>query len=863
MKFYLRTLAVFFAILACGLPGAAADLIFSSGHQPAYQADQFTDFVGLNASPFERYLDSGPFAGAGTKYDPAVFFDLGINHYRTGLLNDLTQPNAPQLISQAYDRYGASAMLLIDPGKIKGIANIVPRLKLYKAGSVDLIEGPNEVNNKFAPQNLNLKYKGLTDEAAGAAYMDDIYPLIKSDPATKNIGVVSYTAIFTDYHLARPCTAFDYLNMHSYQGYETPEASIIPNEKKSYNLLPDGCPVPQFIPTECGYNVQPDVSNGTGGTGSLRAQALNDPILLAEYFRNGIKRAYLFAINNADGYGLLENDQTTKRPSYYAIKTFMSAIKDSVWDPLTHRWTGQSSAQPRALLFDVNIAPPTVHSVVLAKRNGQYSLLIWNELTNFNSDTHSDIVNPPVPITIHFETLANTKATVLAQDETGSFVGSPAAIDSRGNLSLSVPSSVLIVEIKCPPAQTIVTAHLRSPTNFIASATTYKIQLSWRNGSTKGGTAGYFVYRNNQFIADTTDTNYADDSAVILPGLKYPYSVQAYDHSGNVSPGAEVIAGTPSARPDVICTDITLPSSIHAGDPVTFSATLKNVGAAPTPDNTACTVTFFVDGKYTNYGSIDPSLPLAPGESRVVTAGKTWSAIAGAHILRTMIDDLDRVSDESNKENNYNDRSMLVDATSDGSLSCQGDPAPYEVNLTDLGTIDWVHWGLGGKDGVNRKANTGTADQIGAMQKVGGGYMDATDGFPINASWSDGTPTAAQQGTHGSLWLNNVGTAFTFDAPADKTNRVLRVFVAGISGAGCTLTAHLSDSSAPDFVSSSFNGNLAFDWAPVPDGLTTEYTLRYHAASPGQKLVVTWALTSEPNQFLGQARLQAAALSIN
>jgi hypothetical protein len=113
------------------------------------------------------------------------------------------------------------------------------------------------------------------------------------------------------------------------------------------------------------------------------------------------------------------------------------------------------------------------------------------------------------------------------------------------------------------------------------------------------------------------------------------------------------------------------------------------------------------------------------------------------------------------------------------------------------------------------------------------------------------------------LWLNNVGTAFTFDAPADKTNRVLRVFVAGISGAGCTLTAHLSDSSAPDFVSSSFNGNLAFDWAPVPDGLTTEYTLRYHAASPGQKLVVTWALTSEPNQFLGQARLQAAALSIN
>lgn len=162
---------------------------------------------------------------------------------------------------------------------------------------------------------------------------------------------------------------------------------------------------------------------------------------------------------------------------------------------------------------------------------------------------------------------------------------------------------------------------------------------------------------------------------------------------------------------------------------------------------------------------------------------------------------------------------------------------------------------------MTRKTSGG--HQIGDLTDVGTGYRDATSGFGMSAKWSDGTPTAKADDSHASLWLNGVGHGYGFTAPADTRERVLRVYVGGIEGAGCSLTAPLSDGSAPDYVSKTFDGNLAFSWAPVPGGFTGVYTLRYRAASAGQTLRVTWKLETEPNQFLGQARLQAATLALN
>ena len=83
------------------------------------------------------------------------------------------------------------------------------------------------------------------------------------------------------------------------------------------------------------------------------------------------------------------------------------------------------------------------------------------------------------------------------------------------------------------------------------------------------------------------------------------------------------------------------------------------------------------------------------------------------------------------------------------------------------------------------------------------------------------------------------------------------------NGHRSAVTSGLSDDSAPAYVSFSWKGNVGQgDWAAVPDGFSAVYTVRFRAASPDQKLTVEWKLTSEPNRFLGQARLQAATLAV-
>jgi len=298
--------------------------------------------------------------------------------------------------------------------------------------------------------------------------------------------------------------------------------------------------------------------------------------------------------------------------------------------------------------------------------------------------------------------------------------------------------------------------------------------------------------------------------------------------------------------------------TVHAGDRVAFRATVQNVGDGATPHDTPAAITFFVDGKYASYAVTDGT-PILAGESRQLVAGGLWTAPAGSHTIEAQVDDIDRIPEERSKSNNYIDRTLRVDITGAGVLDGSADPAPGAVELSREGTLDWAAWGLGGKNVCNR--NAGGPNDISDMRFVGSGYYDTTPGCPMAASWTNGAPTTTTSGSHSGLWLNGVGHGYCFDVPADSTLRILRVYVAGLEGAGCTLVAHLSDSSAPDYVSSTFDGNLAQVWAPVPDGFAGMYTIRYRAATPDQKLTVTWKLSSEPNRFLGQARLQAATLA--
>ena len=66
-------------------------------------------------------------------------------------------------------------------------------------------------------------------------------------------------------------------------------------------------------------------------------------------------------------------------------------------------------------------------------------------------------------------------------------------------------------------------------------------------------------------------------------------------------------------------------------------------------------------------------------------------------------------------------------------------------------------------------------------------------------SWSDGTPTSQSLSNGDGIWISGIGEGFSFTTPADTNVRTLVVHVGGWNSGG-TVTAHLSDGSAVDFV---------------------------------------------------------------
>ena len=101
------------------------------GGMPAYRADEFINRIGLNGNPCERVLADGPFAGAGPHYAAEQYFGIGIRHYRACPKNDLVLPDQPAKMKTAYDRWGAQAMMLIDPHKTQDPAELIALLKQY------------------------------------------------------------------------------------------------------------------------------------------------------------------------------------------------------------------------------------------------------------------------------------------------------------------------------------------------------------------------------------------------------------------------------------------------------------------------------------------------------------------------------------------------------------------------------------------------------------------------------------------------------------------------------------------------------------------------------------------------------------
>ncbi|WP_422750277.1 hypothetical protein [Micromonospora sp. WMMD1219] len=170
-------------------------------------------------------------------------------------------------------------------------------------------------------------------------------------------------------------------------------------------------------------------------------------------------------------------------------------------------------------------------------------------------------------------------------------------------------------------------------------------------------------------------------------------------------------------------------------------------------------------------------------------------------------------------------------------------PLPGALSLTALGTRDWRHWGGAGADSFHRKAS-GT----GEIQDPGGERLEHNAGA-CDLRWTDGAPTARQDGTRAGVFQRGAGKSFTLSVAGSGDLRTVRLFV-GTFSAGARLDLSLSSGGDP----------AVREVALAAGDRFYQYVIRFRAG-PGERLLIRWhALTVTGGQNDGVA-LQAITVS--
>ena len=207
----------------------------------------------------------------------------------------------------------------------------------------------------------------------------------------------------------------------------------------------------------------------------------------------------------------------------------------------------------------------------------------------------------------------------------------------------------------------------------------------------------------------------------------------------------------------------------------------------------------------------------------------------------------DQASDDQTPDDQAPDQAPAapVDPVSPGGPLLDVDlvPLPGALSLTALGTRDWRQWGGTGADSFHRKAG-GT----GEIQDPGGERLEHNAGA-CDLQWTDGTPTAREEGTRAGVFQRGAGKSFSLGVAGSGDLRTVRLFV-GTFSAGARLDLTLSSGGDPVVREVALAGGDRF----------YQYVIRFRAA-PGDRLLIKWqALTVTGGQNDGVA-LQAVTVS--
>lgn len=404
-------------------------------------ARAFVDSIAVNAH--SAYSSSSAYASYGNS---SLILDdlhyLGVTTIRDALPTD---PNAAPLVNAlaaAGVKFDFVVSSDLPASGAAGIAQFIASLDSFVAkypNSIVAIEGLNEANIQA------FSYKGSSSMAAAAQFQKDLYTAIKADGHLGGVSVYNLTLALNDsaaYAKLGDLSKYsDYSTSHAYVATSTPENYGI---QYSIGVAARSSPGNPSVITETGYTTLASYS-GLGVDQLVQAKSILNS--LVDAFKDGVSKTYLYELLNhgssshpEGSFGLFNADGTPKLAAT-AVHNLTAILADDGSG-------GRTPATP--LAYTINNLPTSGNSMVLAKSNGAYELVVWAEPKLWNDANDTEISNPTTRAKVH---LGTVHKTVTIYDPLNT--SKPLAVYTNvQDFTLPVSDHPLVIEIDAPTAST-------------------------------------------------------------------------------------------------------------------------------------------------------------------------------------------------------------------------------------------------------------------------------------------------------------------------------------------------------------------------------------------------------------------------
>jgi hypothetical protein len=376
-------------------------------------------------------------------YFDRLYGDFNLVKMKLAKLSIVHVRDGAQLISNDYDSlmYGRWAELqqqgvkfnaVVDPrGSIKVLGPSALTQVMQRAnGAIESFEGPNEMDISSIP---NWPTVVLSYQSELVTTMQSVGPSLR-----RSIIGPSFAFVANGLKTNGLSAKGNFGNLHSYPAGEMP-SHVFPEQTDSAKKVFGNLPI---VMTETGYhNALNDKHDQPAVPEDVAAKYI--PRIYLENFLHGIVRTYLYELfdeasnpkmdDNQLHWGLIRSDGTEK-PAFRSLEKLMTLLKDG---------EGSYPSQTDSPTLSISGNLDHIHHLYLKKHDGTYCLLLWQEVSVYDTAKAKELVNPARSIGVTFSKPSNGSIHDLVSD-----IQPMQSFRRKSQTTIQVPDYPVVLEFK-------------------------------------------------------------------------------------------------------------------------------------------------------------------------------------------------------------------------------------------------------------------------------------------------------------------------------------------------------------------------------------------------------------------------------